>query len=109
MTVINIYTPSHPTVLFRQNILIKCYNKLTASTNNLKITYTFRGGNSVKIILSPFLKGIYSKRKEFAPKWSKFFPFRVDPFSEGTFFAGVTLVFFLGGNGKKHTKCIKYQ
>ena len=28
--------------------------------------------------------GVYSLRKEFAPKGSKFFPFRVDPFSEGT-------------------------
>ena len=28
----------------------------------------------------PSYKGIYSKRKEFAPQWSKFFPFRVDPF-----------------------------
>ena len=46
-------------------------------------------------ISSPFWKGIYSKRKEFAPKreqilsfWSKpfgskFFLFRVNPFSEG--------------------------
>ena len=28
-----------------------------------------------------FWKGIYSKRKEFASTGSKFFPFRVDPFS----------------------------
>ena len=27
-------------------------------------------------------KGVYSKRKEFAPHWSKFFPFRVEYFSE---------------------------
>ena len=26
---------------------------------------------------------VYSKRKEIAPCGSKFFPFRVDPFSEG--------------------------
>ena len=32
---------------------------------------------------NPFLKGFYSKRKEFAPTGSKFFPFTVDPFSEG--------------------------
>ena len=25
-------------------------------------------------------KGVYSKREEFAPKGSKFFPFRADPF-----------------------------
>ena len=29
------------------------------------------------------LKGVCFKRKEFAPKGSKFFPFTVDPFSEG--------------------------
>ena len=33
------------------------------------------------------LKGVYSKRKEFAPLGSKFFPFRVDPFSEGIWYA----------------------
>ena len=30
-----------------------------------------------------FSKGVCSKSKEFAPKGSKFFPFIVDPFSEG--------------------------
>ena len=30
----------------------------------------------------PFQKGVYSKRKEIAPLGSKFFPFRVDLFSE---------------------------
>ena len=30
-----------------------------------------------------FLKRVYSKRKEFAPTGSKFFPVRVDPFEEG--------------------------
>ena len=34
----------------------------------------------------PFWKVVYSKRKEFAPKGSKFFPFRVDHFSEGSKF-----------------------
>ena len=29
-----------------------------------------------------FWKLVYSRRKEFAPKGSKFFPFEVDPFSE---------------------------
>ena len=33
--------------------------------------------------ISPFWKGIYSTRKEFAPFGSKFFPCRVDHFSEG--------------------------
>ena len=32
---------------------------------------------------SPFWKWVYSKRKEFAPIGSKFFPFRVDLYSEG--------------------------
>ena len=32
--------------------------------------------------LCSFVKGVYSKKKEFAPKRSKFFPFRVDRFSE---------------------------
>ena len=31
----------------------------------------------------PFWKRVYSKRKEFIPLGSKFFPFRIDPFSEG--------------------------
>ena len=35
----------------------------------------------VSSIWNPFWKGVYSKRKEFAPNGSKFFPFRVDPFS----------------------------
>ena len=30
----------------------------------------------------PVQEVVYSKRKEFAPKRSKFFPFRVHPFSE---------------------------
>ena len=42
---------------------------------------------SIKIVLT-FWKGVYSKRKEFAPRRSKFFPFRVDPFSEGAWCAG---------------------
>ena len=33
--------------------------------------------------LPPFWKGVYSKRKEFAPLVSKFFPFSADFFSEG--------------------------
>ena len=31
----------------------------------------------------PFWKGLYSARKEFASLGSKFFPFKVDPISEG--------------------------
>ena len=36
----------------------------------------------VNFILSPFRKGIYSKRKEFAPGGSKFVPVRLESFSE---------------------------
>ena len=39
---------------------------------------------TVKIDFVPFWKGIYSKRKEFAPIGSEFCPFRVDTFTEGT-------------------------
>ena len=34
------------------------------------------------MFLFPFWKGVYSVRKEFAPKGSEFFPYRVDPYSE---------------------------
>ena len=39
----------------------------------------------------PFWKRVYSKRKEFAPKGSKFFSFKVDSFPEGrqNNFAGI--------------------
>ena len=33
-----------------------------------------------KLVRLPFEKGVYSKRKEFAPSGSKFLPFRVDQF-----------------------------
>ena len=33
--------------------------------------------------LWPFWNGVYFKREEFAPQGSKFFPFNVDPLSEG--------------------------
>ena len=49
---------------------------------------TSRGGSSVKMVLPLLGKEIYSKWKEFAPSGSKFFPFRVDPFSEGAWCAG---------------------
>ena len=39
-------------------------------------------GNYVKRVASVW-KVVYSKRKEFAPLGSKFFPFRVDSFSKG--------------------------
>ena len=45
--------------------------------------YIFKGGNSVNFCFCSVLKWVYSKRKEFASKESKFFPLRTDPFSEG--------------------------
>ena len=44
------------------------------------------GDNSIKTRLLS-VKRIYSKRKEFAPFWSKFFPFRVDCLIEETWCA----------------------
>ena len=38
------------------------------------------------LYIKSLLKNIYSKKKEFAPCGSKFFPFRVDSFSEGNLF-----------------------
>ena len=39
-------------------------------------------------LISPSWKWVYTKRKEFAPLGSKFFPLRVHPFSEGALCAG---------------------
>ena len=50
---------------------------------NIKNCYTFSGGNSVKIILSPFWNKSTLKGKNLLPIGSKFFPFKVDLFSEG--------------------------
>ena len=41
-----------------------------------------KGNSSSKYVFAPFWKEVYSKRKEFAPLWSEFIPFRIDPFSE---------------------------
>ena len=42
------------------------------------------GGNPslAELFLPPFSKEVYSKRKEFAPKGSKIFSFKVDNFLE---------------------------
>ena len=42
----------------------------------------FLGRHLFKHCFASLLKGVHSKRKEFAPLGSKFFPFRVDHFSE---------------------------
>ena len=46
------------------------------------------GGYPVKIDFAPFWKGVYFKRKEFVSHGSKFFPYKVIPFSEGDLCAG---------------------
>ena len=43
---------------------------------------TFMRDNFDWIDFLPFWKGVYSKRKEFAPRGSKFFPIRVDLLSK---------------------------
>ena len=52
------------------------------------IWHTFKRDNSVKFVFTPFWKGVHSKRKEFAPRGSKFFPFRVDFFSKRGWIGG---------------------
>ena len=46
--------------------------------------YTIKAGNSFKVVYTTLLKGVFSEMKEFAPLGSKFFPFRADLLSEGT-------------------------
>ena len=51
-------------------------------------TFDSKEGNFCDLLfafqyIQSFWKDVYSKRKEFAPNGSKFFPFRVGPFSEG--------------------------
>ena len=54
----------------------------------LKEKYIFMGGNSVNVVLPPFWKEVYFKAKNWLFPGNKFFPFNVDPFSEGTYCAG---------------------
>ena len=60
------------------NVKLYCLWKIWKK-KNLIDGYTFKGDNSVKMILLLVWKGVYSKRKEFAPLGSEFFPFRADP------------------------------
>ena len=59
--------------------------------------YTFKGvggglgergrASSFNIVFGSNLEGVFSKRREFAPHGNNIsFPFRVDPFSEGTLY-----------------------
>ena len=43
---------------------------------------TFSAGKSVKSFFVTLLKGVYSRKKDFAPIGSKFFLYRTDTFSE---------------------------
>ena len=64
-----------------------------------------------KLFLQPFLKGVYSNMKEFAHDLSKYFSFRVDPFSEGTkcegMHNGIHKVVSLADHYGKSTECIQ--
>ena len=57
------------------------YRSVTAFNYHIKNGYTFKVGISFKIVLASFWKGVYSKRKEFAPKGANSF---LLPFSEET-------------------------
>ena len=46
------------------------------------------GETTVKLLLAPFRKEVYSFVKEFAPVGRKCFPLRIDSFLEGTWSAG---------------------
>ena len=79
-------------------VVIYCNNlqSLDCSVCNLK-------GNGDKLLFFfPFWKRVYYKREEFAPLGSKFFPFRVDPFSEGDWCIGTQT-----GSHKSYLPCKK--
>ena len=67
--------------LYGKSIIAYMIGKSDAS---LMVTVTLsREATPSKCFWLPHLKRVSSKRKEFAPCGSKFFPYRVDPFSEG--------------------------
>ena len=57
--------------------MVQIFNKIKG------IRYIFWGGNSLKLFLPTFWKGVYPKRKEFAPLGNKLFFFSEVSFSEG--------------------------
>ena len=68
---------------------------------SLSHNFIIRGNKATLFsCFATFLKEVYFKRKEFAPYGSKFFPFSVDPFSEGTQFAG---------KQRNHKSCLTCQ
>ena len=67
----------HSGLFFRRGVSKKAKRDITKNLSQLRnFLFAFQ-------CISVFLKEVYSKRKEFAPNGSKFFPFKVDPFSEG--------------------------
>ena len=59
------------------------------SQNAEKVTHTKgRPLDQAMILFNciPFQNGNFSKRKEFAPKWSKFFPLRAVPYGKENHF-----------------------
>ena len=62
------------------------YTSTQTQTNLKGNWYTFREATLSKCFAFHPNRG-YTKRKEFAPIGSKFFPFRVDPFLEGPCYA----------------------
>ena len=79
----------------------------------LNVKYKTSGEtNSINIVFVPFWKGVHSIKKEFAPRGSKFFPYRVDPFPKefGVQWSKqeVTKVVSPGRKGVKSTKCIQF-
>ena len=78
---------------FNQNV--QMYRLIWAFTILIHVyIYVLRGMNSLskeitlKYGFDPSWKWVYSTWKEFAPLGSKFFPFRVDPFSEEHWWTG---------------------
>ena len=70
---------------------------------------TFCGFRFAFLYTNPFLKGVYSKRKELAPTGNQSFPFKADPFPEGTWLSGPQTgshnIRFAVTNGGTSTRC----
>ena len=64
---------------FRRQCLQTWYQLIFDSKTISNKFGTFHGPNSIKIVLPPSWKRVYSKRKEFASLEGKFFPLRPDP------------------------------
>ena len=73
----------------------------------LRAMVFFQGRQLCQNCYLPIWEGVYSKRKEFAPIGSKFFPFRVDQFSGGDWCAERQIVPSLVKNGGNSSQNIK--